>query len=314
MTLVQLRYLMAVAKHSSLQQAAASLYVSQPTLSKSIAALEKEMGITIFRRFPTGITLTNEGYKFLSYARQVIEQADLLLSHYTNEQKIRQVFSISAHHYAFVVNAFVALVQEYTQDEYEFSLRESRTGEIIEDVVSGRSELGIVYLSDFNRPVMTNLFKTKDLSATPLFRALPHVFVCRSHPLAGNREVRLPELSKYPRLVYDQGTNNSFYFSEELHPTEMAPKNIVVTDRATLFNLLIGLNGYTIASGILSPELNGDQIVPVPLASDESMEITAICQRGHKMSPLGRRYLEHLSNYVKDFVAPEAVLFPEGEL
>lgn len=308
MTLNQLRYLIAVAHHLSLQKAAAALYISQPALSRAIATLEEEMGITIFERSKRGVNLTEEGYKFLAYAQQVIEQADLLLAHYRSERKVRRVFSISSHHYAFVVNAFVNLVKEYTKDEYEFSLRESRTYDIIEDVVSGRSELGIIYLSHFNRSVIVNLLQSKDLGYKSLFLAQPHIFLCRDHPLAQRSELTLEELSDYPRLVYDQGTNNSFYFAEELHSTEVVAKNIVVTDRATLFNLLIGLRGYTIASGLLSSDLNGDNIVSVPLQSDETMELISVYQRHHKMSPLAQRYLEILRQYVMDFIPAEDVL------
>ena len=308
MTLTQLRYLIAVAHHLSVQKAAAALYISQPALSRAISTLEEEMGITIFERTTRGVNLTEEGYKFLSYAQQVIEQADLLIAHYRTERKVRRVFSISSHHYAFVVNAFVNLVKEYTKDEYEFSLRESRTYDIIEDVVSSRSELGIIYLSNFNRSVMLNLLKSKDLGYKSLFLAKPHIFLYRDHPLAQAQELTLEELADYPRLVYDQGTNNSFYFAEELHSTEVVAKNIVVTDRATLFNLLIGLRGYTIASGLLSSDLNGDNIVSVQLKSDETMELISVYQRGHKMSPLAKRYLEILRHYVKDFIPTQDVL------
>ena len=315
MTLVQLRYLIAVANHSSLLQAAQSLYVSQPSLSKAIAALEEEMGITIFTRRSTGMVLTEDGFQFLSYAKQVVEQADVLLAHYASNHKVRRVFSLSSQHYAFVVNAFVTLVKEYAEDEYEFSLRELRTYDIIEEVVTGRSEIGILYLSNFNREVILNLLKSKDLTYSTLFQAAPHVFVSRDHPLAQQKQVRLDELSPYPRFVYDQGMQNSFYFSEELHSIEYAPKNIVVTDRATLFNLLIGLHGYTIASGILSSDLNGDQIVSVPLISDETMELVSVTLRDHKMSPLGIRYLEILSDYINTYGQhPSAAPLPVEEV
>lgn len=308
MTLTQLRYLIAVANHSSLQKAASALYISQPSMSKAIGSLEDEMGITIFNRSSKGVHLTEDGYKFLSYAKQVVEQADLLLAQYSKDHKVRRMLSISSHHYAFVVNAFVKLVREYTVDEYEFSLRESRTADIIEDVMTSRSEIGIIYLSNFNREVIKNLLKSKDLGFKPLFIAKPHVFISRNHPLANRTEVRLEELSEYPRFTYDQGINNSFYYAEELHSTEYAPKNVVVTDRATLFNLLIGLDGYTIASGILSSDLNGDQIVSVPLVSDERMELISVFIKGHKMSPLAARYLEILHNYVKEYSNPETII------
>lgn len=302
MTLTQLRYVIATAQHSSVLKAASNLYISQPTLSRAIAQLEEELGITIFHRQHRGVTLTEDGYKFLSYAQQVIEQADLLLANYTVNHKVRRVFAISSHHYAFVVHAFVALVKEYNKDEYEFALRESRTFDIIEDVKSLRSEMGIIYLSNYNREVMLNILKQNDLEYTSLFKAHPHVFISNTHPLAHKESVTFADLNDYPRFTYDQGTHNSLYFSEELHSDINAPKSIIVTDRATLFNLLFGLNGYTIASGILGNEPNGSKIVSIPLESDEVMELVAITQHQYRLSFLASRYLEILKEYVRPFL------------
>lgn len=302
MTLTQLRYVIAVAHHSSILKAASTLYISQPSLSRAISQLEEELGITIFNRLQRGVSLTEEGYKFLSHAQQVVEQADLLLSNYSTNHKVRRVFSISSHHYAFVVHAFVALVKEYTEDEYEFALRESRTYDIIENVKTLRSELGIIYLSNYNRDVMCNILKQNDLTFTSLFKARPHVFVSQTHPLACKKSVSFEDLLDYPRFTYDQGTHNSMYFSEELHSMLSVPKSIIVSDRATLFNLLFGLNGYTIASGILGNEPNGENIVSVPLESDEVMEMVAITPRQYRLSTLATRYLEILQEYVSPFL------------
>lgn len=301
MTLQQLKYIIAIAECGSITSAAQKLLVAQPSLSKSISELEKEMGITIFFRSNRGIYLSDEGTKFLSYARQVVEQADLLEQQYKEKENIRRVFSISAQHYAFVVNAFVALVKEYGENKYEFTLRESRTNDIIEDVRTSRSELGVLFLSKFNREIIQRIVKNADLKFTPLFTAKPHVFVCRNNPLAAKDKVTLSDLTPFPRLTYEQGINNSFYFSEELHSTEASPKSIIVTDRATLFNLLIGLDGYTISSGILSSDLNGTDIVSIPLESDEMMEIGYIAPTDRPVSAVSERYLEHLQKYVEDY-------------
>lgn len=299
-TLQQLRYVIAVAESGSINRAAESLLVAQPSLSKAISELEKEMGITIFNRHSWGVSLAEEGLRFLSYARQVVEQADLLEQQYRDRKPVRKVIAISSQHYAFVVNAFVALVREYEDSDYEFTLRESRTHDIIEDVRTFRSELGIIYLSDYNRKVISRILHTADLRFESLFTASPHVFVSRRNPLAKQAAVTLEELREFPRLTYEQGINNSFYFSEELHSTEPSPKSLVVTDRATLFNLLIGLNGYTISSGILSSDLNGTDIVSIPLQSSETMEIGYIAPVGRPLSAVGERYLEHLQNYIAD--------------
>lgn len=301
MTLQQLKYIIAIAECGSITSAAQRLLVAQPSLSKSVSELEKEMGITIFCRNNRGTYLSENGSKFLSYARQVVEQAELLEQQY-KKKAIRRVFSISAQHYAFVVNAFVALVKEYGENKYEFTLRESRTHDIIEDVRTSRSELGVLFLSNFNREVVLRIVQNADLKFISLFIATPHVFVSRENPLVKKKLVTLEDLKAFPRLTYEQGINNSFYYSEELHSTEASPKSIIVTDRATLFNLLIGLNGYTISSGILSSDLNGTNIVAIPLESDEIMEIGYIVPIDRPLSPISERYLEHLTKYISGYM------------
>lgn len=298
MTLTQLRYVIEVAEAGSISAAATRLFIAQPSLSKAVGELEAEMGVRIFERGARGVRLTDEGTRFLSYARQVVEQADLLESQYLHAEPRRRVFAVSSQHYAFVVNAFVGLVREIGREKYEFSLREGTTAGIIEDVRTQRSEVGVIYLSDFNREVIEGAVKRAGLRFEPLFTASPHVFVSRTSPLAGRSSVTLGDLEPFPRLTYDQGSQNSFYFSEELHSTQMVDKQIVVTDRATLFNLLIGLDGYTISSGVLSADLNGEDIVAVPLESDEHMEIGYLHAAGRPLSSVAERYVAHLRSYI----------------
>ena len=302
MTLQQLRYAIAVADAGSITAAAARLFIAQPSLSKALSELEAEMGVTIFERSARGVRPTEDGTRFLSYARQVVEQADLLESQFVHGTPVRRVFAVSSQHYAFVVNAFVELVREIGRERYEFSLREGTTAGIIDDVRTQRSEVGVIYRSEFNREVITGAVRRADLRFEPLFVAAPHVFVSRTSPLAGRESVTLDDLAPFPRLSYDQGKQNSFYFSEELHPTQMVDNQIVVTDRATLFNLLIGLDGYTISSGILSADLNGEDIVSVPLESDERMEVGLLRLAGRPLSPVAARYVEHLREYVAGYL------------
>ena len=303
MTLQQLKYVITIAECGSITSAAKKLLVAQPSLSKSVSELEKEMDINIFFRNNRGIYLSEESIRFLSYARQVVEQIELLEQQYKKKENIRQVFSMSSQHYAFVVNAFVALVKEYGESKYEFALRESRTNDIIEDVRTSRSEMGVLFLSNFNRDIIQHIVKNADLKFIPLFKAKPHVFVCRNNPLVAKDKVTLSDLAPFPRLTYEQGINNSFYFSEELHSVEESYKSIIVTDRATLFNLLIGLDGYTISSGILSSDLNGTEIVSIPLESDEIMEIGYVKQIDRPLSTVSERYLELLLKYIEDYLA-----------
>ena len=301
MTLQQLKYIITIAETGSITMAAERLFIAQPSLSKAVAELEKEMGICIFNRSNRGVYLSEEGTKFLSYARQVVEQAEMLESEYKSAPPPNRAFAVSSQHYAFVVNAFVELVREYGGDKYEFSLRELKTAEIIEDVRTHRSDIGVLYLSKFNREVVRHILKSEELKFESLFTAKPHVFVSRTNPLVGKKTVTLDELKSYPRLTYDQGVKNSFYFAEELHITAESPKNIVVSDRATLFNLLIGLDGYTISSGVLSSDLNGDNIVSIPLESDEAMEIGYVTTADRPMNKITLRYIEHLRQYIANY-------------
>ena len=295
MTLQQLRYLIEVASCGSISTAASNLFVSQPTLSKAMADLEHEMGITMLHPTNRGVVLTEDGHKFLAYARQVVEQADLLEEQYKGKAPSRRIFAVSAQHYAFVVSAFVKLLREYDADRYEFSLRESRTQDIIDDMRLRRSEIGVLYLSHFNRDVMLRIIQNAGLAFEPLFTAAPHVFVSRDNPLASKPSVTMDDLHPYPRLTYEQGLNNSFYYAEELHIVEESPKNIVVTDRHTLFNLITGLQGYTISSGFISGDMNDEDIVAVPLQSDEEMQLGYVYQPEIPLSSLGQRYLQLLS-------------------
>ncbi|MDD4367553.1 MAG: LysR family transcriptional regulator [Oscillospiraceae bacterium] len=299
MTLQQLKYVIEIVNAGSINEAARRLFITQPSLSGAVKELEKELNIRIFSRTARGITLTEEGAEFLSYARQVIEQADLLEQRYLNKKPRRQLCTISTQHYAFAVNAFVRLIQDCETDEYEFTLRETRTYEIIEDVRNLRSEIGVLYLSPFNRQVILKLLKENRLQFHPLFEAQPHVFISREHPLADRTRVSLDELAPYPYLSFEQGEYNSFYFSEELLSTAVHPKAIHVTDRATLFNLVIGLQGYTISSGVLSTDLNGDNIISVPLQSDEKMLVGYILADKIQLSTEAKLYISQLQDVIR---------------
>ncbi len=299
MTLQQLKYIITVAETGTITEAANRLYITQPSLTNAIHELEKEMHIVIFNRTNKGITLSREGEDFLGYARQVLEQAAILEDKYKNGNGGKKQFCVSTQHYSFAVNAFVDLIKEYGQDAYDFSLRETQTYEIIEDVARMRSEIGILFLNDFNEAVLQKLLKSQDLEFHPLFVAKPHVFISRRHPLAAKEVITNEELKQYPYLSFEQGEHNSFYFSEEIFSTSERKKNIRVRDRATLFNLLIGLNGYTVCSGVIDRELNGKDIIAVPLADESEMRIGYITHRKGRLSRLGGSYLEALKRYLE---------------
>lgn len=301
MRIQQLAYLEKIVETGSINEAAKALFLSQPSLSNAIKELEIEMGITILLRKPTGVTLTAEGREFMVYARQILDQVNLLAEKYQAKAPRKQAFSVSAQHYAFVVHAFVELIRKEGASEYQFTLRETETRNILTDLTSFKSELGILYLNDFNRQVMTKLFKEMDLEFHPLFIATPHVFVSRNNPLHGQREVTLADLVDYPYLSYEQGAEASFYFSEEILSTLDHKKTIKVSDRATIFNLMVGLNGYTISSGIISSELNDDKIVAIPLAVNDPMEMGWLKKRQVGLSNLGSAYLALLKAHIKKY-------------
>lgn len=299
MTLQQLKYVITVAETGTITETANKLYISQPSLTNAIHELEKEMNIVIFNRTNKGITLSRDGDNFLGYARQVLEQAAILEDKYKGSNGGKKQFCVSTQHYSFAVNAFVDLIKEYGQDEYDFSLRETQTYEIIEDVARMRSEIGILFLNDFNEAVISKILKSHELKFHQLFIAKPHVFISRRHPLAEKNVITNEELEQYPYLSFEQGEHNSFYFSEEIFSTSERKKNIRVRDRATLFNLLIGLNGYTVCSGVIDENLNGQEIIAVPLADENDMQIGYITHKKGMLSRLGSTYLEALSRYLE---------------
>lgn len=301
MTLQQLKYVTTIANIGSISEAAKRLFVSQPSLTKAIKELEKEMGITIFDRTNKGITVSKEGERFLGYARQVLEQAALLEEQYKSQSGGKKQFSVSTQHYSFAVNAFVELLKGTEIDQYDVSLRETQTYEIIDDVAHMKSEIGLLYYNDFNRPVLEKLIHTNELTFTELFTAHPHIFIGKTHPLAHKEVVSMDELEEYPYISFEQGDHNSFYFSEEIFSTVVRPKHIRVRDRASLFSLLLGLDGYTVSSGVIDKEVNGENIISVPLAEEGLMHIGYITNNKMQRSRLGQEYIHALEQYVSNY-------------
>lgn len=298
MTLQQLLYLVTVADCGNITEAAEKLFISQPSLSAAIHNLEKEMGVTAFVRSNKGVVVTREGEELLSYARMLLEQADNMKDHFGSGERKAPKFSVSCQHYSFAVNAFVDLIKKFDAEQYSFIIRETQTGEIIDDVSSGKSEVGVIYLSEHNEEVITKLIKNNNLVFDELYVAGPHVFICKDHPLVDKDSITVEDLQPYPYLVYEQGDKNSFYFSEEFMSMLDFPKNIQVRDRATLFNLLIGLNGFTVSSGVIDAKLNGDSIIARPLDVDKVMRIGVVTKKNTVFSRYGRYYMEALKKHL----------------
>lgn len=301
MRIQQLEYLERIVEAGSINEAAKRLFLTQPSLSNAVKELENEMGIQIFQRSSGGISLTAEGREFMTYSKQILDQVNLMNERYKNGQQRKQSFSVSAQHYAFVVHAFVELIKGVNANEYQFTLRETETQNIFNDLAQFKSELGILYTNGFNQKIMQRLFKENNLVFTPLFVAKPHIFVSRYNPLTSKSSVNLSDLEDYPYLSYEQGEVNSFYFSEEILSTLSHKKSIKVSDRATIFNLMVGLNGYTISSGIISSKLNDDKIVAIPLNVDDDITMGWLKHRQVELSPLSERYLTMLKEHIKGY-------------
>ncbi|MDE6750219.1 MAG: LysR family transcriptional regulator [Lachnospiraceae bacterium] len=297
MTLIQLKYAITIAGENSLNDAAKILFISQPSLSSAIHSLEKEIGFDIFIRSKNGITLTTKGEEFIGYAKSVMEQYDLLSAKYISQTNVKKIFSVSMQHYTFAVSAFVELVKQYGMDEYEFEVHETKTYEVIDHVRNHKSEIGILYLNDFNQNVLNKLFFEYGLQFTPLLECGIYVYMWKGHPLADRKEITLEELEEYPCLGFAQGEHNSFYFAEEVLSTYQYKRFIRANDRATLLNLMVGLNGYTLCSGIICEDLNGKDHCAVKLKSDERMTIGYISRKDSPISMIGQKYLEEIAKY-----------------
>ncbi len=297
MNLQQLKYVIATAEAGSITKAAGQLFISQPSLSNAIKDLEAETGIILFIRSRNGVTLTKEGMEFLGYARQVLQQMELLEDKYIAAQPRKIRFGVSTQHYTFTENAFVELVQRFGQERYEFFFNEAGTHQILEDVKNRISDLGILYLSDENAAVLRKTMEEYGLEFVPLFSAKPHVFLQRNHPLAKKQTLKLAELEPYPRLNFVQGSYESSYYAEELFSTLPADKEIRINDRGAIVNFMLGLNAYTISSGIFPKYLHGDNIIAVPLDEPERMEIGYIHPEKLPLSELGAVYIRELKKY-----------------
>lgn len=296
MTLQQLKYVIAVADHGSMNEAAKQLFVSQPSLSTAVRELEKEIGFELFVRSSHGIIITPNGEEFLGYARQVAEQYRLLSNRYI-EKEAKEKFSVSMQHYSFAVKAFVETVKRAGIENYEFAIHETRTYEIIENVRNFKSELGIIYMNDFNEKVLQKILRENQLKFTELFTCDTYVYLRSGHPLADRSVISMKDLEPYPCLAFDQGKNRSFYLAEEMKSTYDYKRIITANDRATMLNLMVGLNGYTLCSGLICEELNGDDSRAIPLKENEIMRIGYISRTGASLSVLGNIFLDELMKY-----------------
>ena len=301
MTLQQLHYVITISEAGSMNKASEQLYIAQPSLTSSIKELEKELGIIIFNRGGRGVTLTNDGAEFLMYARQLYGQYEVLTEKYGGGM-LKKKFGVSTQHYSFAVKAFVEMVKRFDASKFEFAIRETKTREVISDVASSRSEIGILYMSDFNRKALSKMLDSNDLQFTHIIDCAPYVYLWKGHPLANERSICFSQLSDYPCLSFEQGDNASFYYAEEILSENEYPQTVKANDRATMLNLMRGLCGYTLCSGIICEELNGTDYVAVPFkdndVTDTVMEIGYITKKNTILSNMGRLYIENVQKYL----------------
>ena len=299
MTLQQLHYAVEVADCKSMNKAAEKLFITQPKLSSTIKDLEKEININIFIRSNRGIILTSEGEEFLGYARQMLQHYRLIQDRYVNNTTSKKKFSVSMQHYTFAVEAFINIVNRYGMDKYEFAIHETKTGDVIDNVKNLKSEIGVIYVNEFNQKIIFKILKENGLEFNKLFDCKIYVYMSKSNPLSLKKCIDMKDLQDYPCLSFEQGDNNSFYYAEEVLSTYEYKKVIKANDRATLLNLMVGMNGFTLCSGIICEELNGSDYIAIPLNTNESMTIGYIKQKNISLSILGNAYIEELKKYKK---------------
>ncbi|WP_026890352.1 LysR family transcriptional regulator [Lacrimispora aerotolerans] len=297
MTLQQLRYAVCIANQKSMNKAAAELFITQPSLSSTIRDLEEEIGLTIFLRSNRGIVITPDGEEFLGYARQMLEQYRQMEERFVKKEKFKKKFSVSMQHYTFAVQAFIHMAKEFGMDDYEFAVHETKTYEVILNVKNQKSEVGILYLNDFNQKAMEKLLADNDLEFIDLFRCGIYVYLWKGNPLAAMDRIGFEDLKNYPCLSFEQGNNNSFYLAEEVFSTYEYKQIIKADDRATLLNLMVGLNGYTLCCGIICEDLNGGEYRAIPLDTEDKMRIGYIKKKKMPLSVLGTKYIDELKKY-----------------
>ena len=297
MTILQLKYVIAIDEECSMRKAADRLYVSQPGLSSAVRDLENELGIQIFQRVHNGVVTTVAGGDFIAYARSAVEQFEKIEDKYINAKVEKPTFSVSMQHYTVAVNAFIDTVKEYDLDEYQFSIRETQTSEVIDDLKSLRSEVGVIALSEFNRNMFKKIFADASLEFHELFTRDTYVYLRKDHPLADKEEISLEELQDYPCMVFDQGDNTSFYYREEALATYDYKKVISTNESATSVELMMGLNGYAVGAAMLGEGLSTSDIHHIKLKEEETLTLGYIVRKGSDLSEMAQTFIEKLKKY-----------------
>lgn len=298
MTIQQCRYVLEIAKTGSFSEAAKQLFIAQSSLSVGVKALEKELGIRIFDRSGNGVYLTDEGAEFINYARQICQSYHFVRERYS--KSVQQKLHIATQHYDFIADIFGALLQDVESESYRFSIREIETYNVIHDVETAYSDIGILAIKDSNYDIMKRYLGRRKLRFTPALTVKPHVFFRRAHPLADKEKLTCTELKSYPYVSYTQGEHSGDYFTEELMDPTYADKHIEISDRATLMNVLMTTDCYTVGTGIMPSALNKGDIVSVPLESTDTYIIGYILNEERKVSPMTQTFIHRLESTLKN--------------
>ena len=304
MTLQQIYYILTIAENKSMNKAAEKLYIAQPTLTSVVKEVEQEIGIPIFFRTHRGVTVTDEGEKFLASVRSLYQQYEEIRNRYSDSGTFRRKFSVSMQHYSFAVKAFIETAKHYDTDEFDLIIRETRTMNVIQDVGSLKSEIGILYMSEQNRRIISKLLREQELEFHTLIQCPACVYLAKTHPLADQKELSLSQLEPYPCLSFEQGSDADVYLAEELLSEHVFQKTIKASDRATMMNLLEGLNGYTLCSSIFNERLSNDQFLVIPFKASADtpntiMEIGYITKKNASLSSMGKRYIDEMIKSLK---------------
>lgn len=308
MTIQQLNYAITISEAGSISKAAERLFISQPSLTGTLQELEREVGFPIFNRGGRGVTLTSKGLIFVSHARSIVEQFEEFQDYLSDFSNWKRNFAVSTQHYSFAVKAFAELVNEMGTANYEFAIRETQTNDVITDVTDSRSEIGILYLSDVNRPAITKMIKSSGLEFQRLAVCKPYVYLWAGHPLARHEIIRFEELQDFPFLCFEQGEFAPFYLAEEILAADESARIIRVNDRGTMLNLMAGVGGYTLCAGLICGEYNGPGYRAIPL--DEAslgdkgsleMEIGYIKRENTVLSETGAIYIRKIREYLHTF-------------
>ncbi len=300
MTLTQLRYVAEVAKTKSINATAHALYISQPSLSAHIKDLEQELGIVIFNRTNRGITLTKDGETFIRYVNNILQQYHIMEQKYLKNEKLKDYFSVTMHHSTFSSKIFTKLMNEFGFEDYEYSVFETKTGEVINHVSSAKSDLGILYISSFNQDYYERIFKEKGLEYVVMGEFPVYAYVREQHPLARQDTVELSDLENYPCLIFDQDENSSYYFYEEIISTYEYKNIIRTSDRATTMELLRGLDAYSVGTGTINDQKTIDGITALKVNTDEIIHVVYLRRKDSCLSQIATRFVEIFTEFVKN--------------